>query len=464
MDFFSISKPANTIFKQTVIDSIYADFWVIVETHCRNDEYLELAGYTVYTYNRMESNNSRKGSGGLAIAINNSVLDSHNILGIYKGLDGQLAIKLENQANNFKVGILGCYLPPDSYLYGQDPENYFNHASVLWENLSDCDLVIGAGDLNARTKDSLDYLQEVDGTLPARYNLDTKKNSHGECFLTFLKDNRALILNGRVTPQFNNFTFVSTRGRSVPDYIFCPIDNLHYCESTKTLLIQDIINELCVPPPPSIPDHAILSSTFASSFFKIGQLNNIPVEPVPRAKDCPVRPNKRKNLKMINDSFFMSDEVSMQIQETIIRIENTESNQTQIDDMWYSIKDIFFKEMDHLPPLPQATNKSLKKSFRKSQPFWNSELSGLWFSVCQAEKVYLTYRVADKRQMKFKENLRLKFKMAQKIFDKRFRCLKRQYEGKNQRQLFDLAKEHSPDVWKKLKKLNCPSLQPPLEV
>ena len=117
------------------------------------------------------------------------------------------------------------------------------------ENLSDCDLRIGGGDLNARTKDIIEYLPEVDGSLPVRTNMDKKKNSHGDCFLTFLRDNRALILNGRVTPQYNNFTFVSTRRCSVPDYIFCPVDNLHYCVSMKTLLIQDIINKLSVPLP-----------------------------------------------------------------------------------------------------------------------------------------------------------------------------------------------------------------------
>ena len=419
----------------------------------------------MYPYNRKESKNSRKGSGGIAIAISNSVLDSHVILGIYKGLDGQLAIKLENQNSNFKVGILGCYLPPDSYLYGQDPENFFNHASVLWENMSDCDLLIGAGDLNARTKNCMDFLPEVDGTLPVRNNLDNKKNSHGDCFLTFLRDNRALILNGRVTPQYNNFTFISTRGSSVPDYIFCPVDNLHCCVSMRTLLIQDVINTLSVPPPPSIPDHAILSGTFTSSFFKLGQLMNSSVDPIPREETHPVKvDNKRKNLKMINDDFFMSDEVKKKVQDTILKIENTLHGQTEIDEMWISVKNIFLQEMDHLPTLPQGASKSLKRSFRKSQPFWNDELARLWFSVCQSEKVYLSFKVCYKSQMKIKEDLRLKFKSDQKLFDKRFRAHKRQHQSKSLQELSDLAKDHSPEIWKKLKRLNSPLQKPPLEV
>ena len=44
------------------------------------------------------------------------------------------------------------------------------------------------------------------------------KNKHGNSFITFLKENRSVILNGRITPELNNFTFVSpNRGCSIPD-------------------------------------------------------------------------------------------------------------------------------------------------------------------------------------------------------------------------------------------------------
>ena len=128
----------------------------------------------------------------------------------------------------------GGYLPPDSYIYGQDNEGFFNKASVIWENLSDCNLLVGAGDLNARTKDLLDYLPEVDGNLPLRENPDKSKNAHGDAFITFLKDNRAVILNGRITAHLNKFTFVSTRGSSVPDYLFCPLDQIYLFMKSKS--------------------------------------------------------------------------------------------------------------------------------------------------------------------------------------------------------------------------------------
>ena len=113
----------------------------------------------------------------------------------YYGLDGQIAIKLKSNITELTVGILGLYLFPSSYRYGQDAEDFFNQATVLWQDLGDCDLVIGGGDENARTKDLFDFIPDIDGEIvPKRYNPDRVKNTHADSFVTFLKDNRSVIL------------------------------------------------------------------------------------------------------------------------------------------------------------------------------------------------------------------------------------------------------------------------------
>ena len=105
------------------------------------------------------------------------------------------------------------YLSPSNYHYGREAELYFNNCALLWDMFSECDLKVGAGDYNSRTRQEIDYLPDIDGgIIPQRLNPDKVKNSHGDSFLTFLKDNRIIILNGRVTPQYNNFTFLSPRG------------------------------------------------------------------------------------------------------------------------------------------------------------------------------------------------------------------------------------------------------------
>ena len=136
---------------------------------------MEIDNFTVFQVNRKVNDNNRRGSGGIAIAVNSSVLETHTIEGVYKGIDGQLGLRLKNRLNDLLLGIFGIYLPPDSYIYGQDTEHFFSEASVLWNDSIDCDLLIGSGALNARTKDLKDYLPEIDGDLPTRSNPDKTK-------------------------------------------------------------------------------------------------------------------------------------------------------------------------------------------------------------------------------------------------------------------------------------------------
>ena len=152
----------------------------------------------------------RRGSGGIAIAICSNIMTDYIVLGVdNSNIDGIMGIKLQNKNNSFKVGIIANYLPPDTFHYGQDSEGYFNELTSLWQDYCDCDLRIGGGDLNARTKQLQDFIPEVDGDLPIRSNPDNIKNAHGNSFITFLKDNRSVILNGRITPHLNNYTFVT---------------------------------------------------------------------------------------------------------------------------------------------------------------------------------------------------------------------------------------------------------------
>ena len=122
----------------------------------------------MFQYNRPSAGNQNHGSGGIAIAVHKSILNNHIVVGTYKGIDGQLAVKIKNVETGFILGIVGLYLSADSFHYGQDAENYFNHCAVLRDDLGECDLLVGAGDVNARTKQLLDYIPDIDGDLVRR--------------------------------------------------------------------------------------------------------------------------------------------------------------------------------------------------------------------------------------------------------------------------------------------------------
>ena len=265
-----------------------------------NHQVISIDNYTVFQKNRnLVSVNSRRGSGGVMIAIKNSILNNHKLLAVYKNEnDGLLGVKIENYETKLKVGVVGSYLSPDNYHYGQDPEGFFNSLTTMWQDLSDCDLRVGGGDLNARTKQMEDFIPEIDGNLPTRSNPDNVKNSHGSSFITFLKDNRSIILNGRVTPHLNNFTFVSTRGSSVPDYLYCPTENLDFCTEMKVVLMTEIVNITGIDPPQILPDHSILVAKFKPTFFdkmyfQNKQTTNVRFE----TSECTTVPPKKKYQK-----------------------------------------------------------------------------------------------------------------------------------------------------------------------
>ena len=229
-----------------------------------------MLNYTFFQKKRLKIGNLGRGSGGIAIGIKNVLLSLHDIVAVYDdSCDGLIGLKLKNKFNDIYVGIVAMYLSPDNYRYGQDAEGFFNSAAVMWQDLLGCDLLIGGGDLNSRTQELLDFIPEIDGALISkRFNPDKVKNAHGESFLTFLKENRSLILNGRVTPELNNFTFVSPqRGSSVPDYIFCPVEHYEQCTEARVLLISEVVNLSGIRPPVNLPDHSIIKCNFETSVF-----------------------------------------------------------------------------------------------------------------------------------------------------------------------------------------------------
>ena len=306
----------------------------------------------------------------------------------------------------------------------------------------------------------IDFLPDIDGDLiPARENPDQVKNAHAESFITFLKDNRSVILNGRITPQFNNYTFVNPRGCSVPDYLFTPVDHLNSCKEMKTFLISDLVNTLNIQPSKSLPDHSILRGTFVTSFFDKCSLPAFPQHfpnLVPRETVAPSNRTKKKNISKMPENFFMTAEIHQQVLQTIENIENATSTKDEINQLWAQIKNLFSEELGKLPNVPRSKNKKQNKLFRKSQPFWNADLEELWKTTCQIEKNFLNFKVRTHADNQTKSQLRLDFKNAQKVFDKQFRQTERKYKKQQNQELENNAKFNPTGMWSSLKKLNNP--------
>ena len=78
------------------------------------------------------------------------------------------------------------------------------------------------------------------------------------------------VLNGRLNNDSVNFTCISSKGKSVVDYINTPHDCFNSCDDFKVETVIDLleqynifgmIGDRCKP-----PDHSLLSVNFASSY------------------------------------------------------------------------------------------------------------------------------------------------------------------------------------------------------
>ena len=128
-----------------------------------------------------------------------------------------------------------------------------------------CDHVVLAGDVNSKMGSVQDFIPEIDDNIGKRKILDKNKNKHGQELIDFLIESKMCVCNGRVTPEFDNYTFIHTRGKSVIDYFMIPIESLGNCVEFKVNTARDMVNMCCDIADEStdlsrlIPDHSILT-------------------------------------------------------------------------------------------------------------------------------------------------------------------------------------------------------------
>lgn len=94
-------------------------------------------------------------------------------------------------------------------------------------------------------------------------SIDKTCNQHGKSFLEFLNDSRCCILNGRFGEESEEYTFYSTRGHSVVDYICLPLDNFTLCQNFQITKCTDLVERYNLyhrlGERSKIPDHNVLT-------------------------------------------------------------------------------------------------------------------------------------------------------------------------------------------------------------
>ncbi len=208
--------------RKTVLRHIDGDIIAVNETHLKGTKCVEMPGYMWYGYNRQQQHvRVNKGSGGVGILVKRRIAEEYDIKIVDREIDGLLMLKFTHKVTLYSLLMVCAYLPPENSPWGRDATGFYSHVlSRIYDNI-DCDAVCIMGDLNARVGDKADFIEGIDDITPRRV-LDNVSNKHGDALLEFLLSSKMCLLNGRVTPEYDNYTSISTKGSAVVDYCAVP--------------------------------------------------------------------------------------------------------------------------------------------------------------------------------------------------------------------------------------------------
>jgi len=412
-----------------------------------NNSVISIAGYKWYGNNRRSRNvRAPKGSGGVGILVKNDMFIEFNISVIDKSVDGILCISLVNRHTHRSFVICVCYLPPITSIWGRNSDHFFTHMTNTLYSCSDFDHIVICGDFNARIGNLRDSIVEID-CIPHRNVIDLVKSGHCVSLIEFIKDAQLCILNGRITPDNDDFTCVSTRGKSVVDYFLTTHDNINNCTRCEVDLISDMIVKYnCVQmlcDRCKAPDHSMLTMvvTYIHKYDPIATLVKGERQKIIMDTD------KRYDFHNVPQEFMNNEDWGFTIIRTTDQINNCVGAQEEVDTLYDNLVKDIFAEMDIYL---ECKNRRLpKRKFKHSKPYWNNNLTMLWRNMRNAEKLFVKCHGSNN----IKTTFRNAFKIARNVFDKELRKAERRYRKLTIDNIEITCTVNPKQFWKKLKSL-----------
>ena len=455
--------------RSTLLLSLDPDIICIQETKLLPGQEISLDGYKWIPFNRTYVRKTAKtGSGGIGIFVKQSMYDVYTIKTIDKQHEGILKISLTDKVSE-KVFVVGCcYLPPAGGYWGRDAQSYFDHLLAGIYSNKDIELQIYCGDVNARIGSCKDYICGIDN-VSDRCIIDTTQNKHGDTFIDFLHESNFCVLNGR-TENSKLFTSVTSKGRSIVDYVFVPHSQLKQVNDFAVISPLTQCESVKYRPSGKLPDHSMLCLDMILSSCGLGHcasdgLHNTSTNQLHNHSTVTPsgQPEVRKRIKTPLPQLFLTSQNTHQlIEETIRAIENNSQSQQNIDFMYDKLCNIYYEDL--AVNAPQWLGTVSKKRYRnKPKPWWSKELDILWKKLLQSENEYTAYS-AGVRQIK--RRLLENFQNAKKLFDKHYSKSKRFFLSEQQNKILDLNTNNPKEFWRKINELG-PTSKPkdiPIEI
>ena len=443
----------NQKLREHILTEHGSDIYCLIETKLDRRSSISCDGYQCIPHNRQVRHvNATTTSGGVAILIKSSLFDNFSFRVVDTAIDGILGVQITDKSTEFVILIYVCYLPPVNTTWVYDSNAFFAHLiSELYMN-NYADVTLLAGDFNARIGNGHDVDYSIDSDIPLRKSIENVKSGHGDQFLEFLNDTKLAIINGRVNPENDNFTFLSSRGQSCVDYMVVPHDCLSSVSYFNVDLASDLVNKYnafrYIAHNSKVPDHSMLTVTLA-----VIHADNRHNAPTVTDAHCNVPNNnstrKVYNFNNLNEHSLNSEMWRIAISDISDRLISNCSHQTQLDDIYNQLCSEIFKELDTNLGFRLLSKKSRKK-YKSSKPYWNEELYRLWLSMNCKEKAFNKYKGKNRH---CKTQLLKEFKDSQQIFDKSLRKSARKYNAK-QIEDIEIASSKDPKTfWNQIKQL-----------
>ena len=389
-------------------------------------------------------------------------MSHYNYKIIEKSYEGIFCVELIQKSTSISILLVNCYLPPENSPYGRNIDGFLSHLEQLCHTYSSkYDSIIFGGDLNARIGSMSEVEPDIDTLLPKRIPLDLVHNSHGTSFIDFLKDCKLCILNGRYDPEFDNFTCITNRGKSVVDYFFCSHKTLDTCSNFQVFTCKELANKYnlfhLIGNRSKLPDHSLIKMTVDTchNYRSVNPLlQNNPSTNNPEMttnKNNTVHTNEspKYNVRDIPGEFFTSPESCEKLVQLIQDQELSIENQHHVDRCYNDLVNTIFSEMDKYLPKSYGFRKRSSKYFRVKKPYWNNYLKTLWQDMCMKENEFLKYKGPNH----VKQYLRKRFTDSSSMFHKELRKAERKYNRDLQENIESICTENPKQFWNYVKKL-----------
>ncbi|CAG2212577.1 unnamed protein product [Mytilus edulis] len=408
-------------------------------------------GYKWFGNNRKDiCNNAWRGSGGVGFLISNEILENFDCGILNSSYDDILWIYLKCKYDSeFVIHLCISYLQPEHSCRGNIAHEFFDVLLSQIYLYSDASHVLVCGDFNGRIGDKQDFDDQID-FIPTKYSVDTSKNKFGDYLINFLKDAKYCVLNGRGDQMKDDFTFVSTSGKSVVDYIAVPYTDLTNYSNFKVHLISDIISEFEIQPAAgaTMPDHSVLTCELSLSDYLQYTKQTYTENNIDQG-----RMFERKRVyqvKNIPNGIFTNERCRHAIANVIEAIECFQSGLREIDNLYKLFVDTLHSEMDQqLVYKDKHSGHNGKRRRKIGKPYWNSNVNELLNKTHRSEKDFL--RCNGNRRTR--DRLKQIFIVNRKSFDKCMRQAERQYQAEQRNKLKTLNTQNPKEFWKEVNKL-----------